>query len=216
MNELKEKCKVVMLPSEKVAPIWINRSVLYHRYDFQNAQAADCQQLYICSNREIKEGNWCHFEGEIKKALRDIVLFGNSETRKIEASTDKSLGLPSPSKEFIEAYVKEYNLGTPIEECMVEMIELRECECYYTKFCQSTQLEEGEYCRDVQNPTKIGLKINPKDNTISITRVEETWNDLREKAWVEWNKSKGYFDHFNSFFTNWLEQNYLVPKKVKS
>ena len=75
--------------------------------------------------------------------------------KEILSSTDVSLGLPQPSQQFIEKYIEEYNRGNIITDVFVE---------YENKF--------DEYGYDI---IKSILKINPKDNTITIKKVKETY-----------------------------------------
>ena len=143
------------------------------------------QHLYFISNEEIKMGDWCicsDYRNSYQKLGKvshvgspgnfknTIQIGGNTDLhigrenltycKKIIATTDKSLGLPQPSKEFIEAYVKAYNEGNIITEAMVE----------YEKIC--TKLPSKE------NPNGLfGNKIKVKsDNTISIRKVKDSWN----------------------------------------
>lgn len=137
-----------------------------------------------------KEGNW--YLNAINQLFQCGVhsqkkwLIGNRICKKVIASTDKSLGynlyyisiagtdmeefisLPQVPKSFIQAYIKAYNEGKPIIEVDLEYEQdknIKECDCYYTKFCKSTQLGEGIKCRD-QKYSK--LKTNP-DNTVIIS-----------------------------------------------
>ena len=61
--------------------------------------------------------------------------------------------LPQPSQQFIQKYIEEYNKGNIITDVLVEY--------------------------DVHKNSFIPLwipKVNPKDNTITIKKVKDSWN----------------------------------------
>ena len=71
--------------------------------------------------------------------------------------------LPQPSQEFIDVFVREYNKGNIITEVMVE----------YESYCN---------CKIENNVKQCNLsccnylpKINPKDNTITIRKIKDSW-----------------------------------------
>ena len=123
------------------------------------------QHLYIISDDEIKEGD-LYIES-------DHSGFGFRKY-KIIATTDTSLNyetpfygmdadnnFPQPSQQFIEKYIESYNKGNIITDVLVEYE-------YYFK---------GE---DISRETSLGklleLKINTKDNTITIKKLKDSWN----------------------------------------
>ena len=89
--------------------------------------------------------------------------------REVLATTDTSLkidnpnydigrlayiNLPQPSQQFIEKYIEEYNKGNVITDILVEY----------------------EYLLDDRAVLPYwNLKVNPKDNTITIKKVKETY-----------------------------------------
>ena len=99
------------------------------------------------------------------------------DCKKIIATTDSSLRtkvrtmkqtdnlevfldwLPEPSQSFLEVYVREYNKGNVIKEVMVE---------YERDGIGFTHDKHGK-----ELPWK--LKVNPKDNTVTIRRVKDSW-----------------------------------------
>lgn len=130
------------------------------------------QHLYITSDEEIKEGDWCYTgKNEVQQVLeisnkhghlifnKETLLFIDCE--KIIASTDKSLGLPEPSQGFIEKYVSEYNKGNVIEDVLIEY-KYWDHESYGDWFWKP--------------------KVS-KDNTITIKKVKDSWD--REELPVE-------------------------------
>jgi len=194
-----KKCKVVMLPTDKKSFI---HSFLYNLQlsikelgkHLLSSTEAYPQHLYIISDDEIKTGDW-FFNGEHIlqcSQVTDIIidtegLWTNIKTaKKIIATTDSSIAcvkdilsiqqrkgltnhyptekwiLPQPSQQFIEKYVEEYNKGNVIVDVLVE---------YY-------QESLGEVFNGHNNNnmwSDLKLKINPKDNTITIKRVKESW-----------------------------------------
>ncbi len=148
------------------------------------------QHLYFISDEQTKEGDWC-----IDLDTYKLFQLGKWETNralKIIATTDSSLkiskstvgytetrsrtfyseeSLPQPSQSFIEKYIDKYNKGEQITEVMVEY-------------------EWNKY-PDIHG-VEYDLKINTKDNTITIKPVKDSWNreevisivqTYREFAW---------------------------------
>ena len=74
--------------------------------------------------------------------------------KEILSSTDASLGLPQPSQQFIEKYIEEYNKGNVITEVLVEYVYLLD---------DRTVLPYWN------------LKVNTKDNTITIKKLKEIY-----------------------------------------
>ena len=176
-----KKTKVVMLSTNEKAKF--NDLVIHPiggllvQFKFQNCTEV-AQHLYFLSDEEIKEGDW-----GISK-LNEIVQFKkNYEStlyKKIIATTDKSLSktikssyvqfgdnveetriefLPQPSQSFIEKFVDEYNKGNVITEVMVEYVS-------GVTIVDELQWENHE----------THLKVNPKDNAITIRKVKNTWD----------------------------------------
>lgn len=171
-----KKVKVVMLPTnEKANLLLTGRNDLYYSSklsDFSLKEDIDIfQHLYFLSDEKIKEGDSYENNGVIFRA-DDKFDEGNDpnqnkNNKKIIATTDKSLTkemycvstgkyqepLPQPSQSFIEKFVDEYNKGNVITEVMVEY----EVDYGYME-------------------VKSYLKVNPKDNTITIRKIKDDWN----------------------------------------
>lgn len=124
------------------------------------------QHLYIIKDEEIKEGEWFISSlNNLPCKLNERTV--TSDITKIIASTDKlrlitkdEFGgidcqhLPQPSQSFIEKFVEEYNKGRQISEVLVE----------YERLFKHNGFMEREFFD--------ALKINPKDNTITIRKVD--------------------------------------------
>ena len=175
--------------------------------------------LYIISDDEIKEGDW------YINLLQDNTIYQNniknynvnkSYFKKIIATTDTSLKiprknshpnsvwkldgalLPQPSKQFIEKYIEEYNKGNVITEILVEY-EL---------------ISNEEYFGNTVNPDNDvpyfdeKLKINPKDNTITIKKIKDSYSREEVIELLKDIASDANRDSDFSFNTNkWIEEN---------
>ena len=158
---------------------------LYHTYF----------NLYIISDDEIKLFDWVYNNKEniveqiTSKTQLIFVLEENKENqtfKKIIATTDASLyreesctgytetrsrkkkkkkPLPRPSKQFIEKYIEEYNKSNVITDVLVEHEESK-CECLS---CGRSVASTCNYPEKCNIQIISNLKINPKDNTITIT-----------------------------------------------
>ena len=143
------------------------------------------QHLYIISDDEIKENN-THFYNPHSEQLHisgnhtDYIAINKNGCKKVIATTDTSLYihqketislpervfyLPQPSQQFIQKFVEEYNRGNIITDVLVEY-EL---------------ISNEEYFGNTVNPDDDvpyfdeRLKINHKDNTITIKKVKDSY-----------------------------------------
>lgn len=174
--------KIIMLPTDGNGVISLCSKILLIQNDELNYH--NNQHLYILSDDEIKEFDWfltfdvvgrpaniCHASELRANGLMYDRVTDNcynftveNSSKKIIASTDKTLNLPEPSQKFIEYYVKAHNDGTPITEVNVEYKE-------YT-VDGIVWFQESPY--SIKH-TKKRLKVNT-DNTITIKRVKDSWN----------------------------------------
>jgi hypothetical protein len=160
--------------------------------------------IYILSDDEIKVGDWNIDDTDaVRQSLVSDPHYWSQRKyyKKIIATTDKSLCdgkcaknecvcvFPQPSEGFIDVYVDFYNRGKPITEVMVE----------YEKVF-------GVHTPDFSDE----LKVNPKDNTITIKKVKDSWSreeveDLLRKMYYQaTGKSTG---HPDGFCSKWIEEN---------
>ena len=131
--------------------------------------------LYIISDDEIKEGDWVVYKnkmiyqnsyGEIGSVIGDED-FIRKYCKKIIATTDESLNLPQPSDSFIKKYVEGYNKGNVITDVLVEYnIYDDQCDGLSCGICN---------CNHTTEKLISELKINPKDNTITIKKVKDSY-----------------------------------------
>ena len=176
---VKRKCKVVMLPTNEKANIYTDRygNLKLHSTPSKlpiNSIGSN-QHLYVTSDNEIKEGDRCYdiSNNNIFTFHKDT-YYKSIDFKKIIATTNSSLTiqyqtsqgnlynepLPQPSQQFIEKYVEAYNNGNPITGVMVE---------YEEVLVTDMIIEGADKFVDV-------LKVNPKDNTITIKKVKDNWN----------------------------------------
>jgi len=181
-----KKCKVVMLPTNEKAKIQRINSLYIQGTDklfppnvpdmkelgFVNPNKN--QHLYIISDDEIKECDW--FINNNGVWQHNGKIEPNGGARKVVASTDSNLkfkrlvdcdssvgnvihtiSMPSPSQSFIDKYISEYNKGNKLEEVLVE----------YDEVYRDATKDRWGY--------DLVLKVNPKDNTITIKRTKDSW-----------------------------------------
>ena len=116
--------------------------------------------------------------------------------------------LPQPSQQFIQKYIEEYNKGNVITDILIECEEW--CNCNGSiKMRKHLRTTKCDKCIEWEE-----LKINPKDNTITIKKVKDSYS--REEVIGFGNKVKEYCkDGWKSdslhrvFFEwdKWIEEN---------
>ncbi len=168
------------------------------------------QHLYFLSDEEIKEGDWVT-DGKIVIQVNNQNYWNCAQYPKIIATTDSSLkikseyqieqhseyNLPQPSPSFIEKYIEKYNKGEQITEVQVEYEEGDECDCS----CMSNTCTHSMF----------KLKVNPKDNCITIKPIKKNYtkdevialvgnciNTLIQEHKLKYNPG---------FLTKWIENN---------
>ena len=185
-----KKCKIVMLSTNEPSKIgnlatYQKRSLAKVIKEGINPIGSTVQfwNLYIISDDEIKENN-THFYNPHSGQLHisgnhtDYIAINKNGCKKIIATTDESLyfkdtnknpkqymgsyismslgeNLPQPSQQFIQKYIEEYNKGNIITDVLVEY----------------------EYLLDDRAVLPYwNLKVNTKENTITIKKLKETYN----------------------------------------
>ena len=164
-----KKGKVVMLPTNqktKYLMIYYNVEKTKGKLilnGLKNDEYKEYQNFYIISDDEIKLFDWVYNNKEniveqiTSKTQLIFVLEENKENqtfKKIITTTDASLGLPQPSQQFIQKYIEEYNKGRQIIDILVEY----------------------EYLLDDMVVLPYWkLKVNAKDNTITIKKLKEVY-----------------------------------------
>lgn len=133
----------------------------------------DKVHLYFTSEEIPKKGDWMlAIDGQVDKCEEstDWRAYG---WKRIIASTDISLGLPTPDKEFIDAYCKEEG----IDEVLIEY-----------EYLPGNRLKDDQ----------LEIKVN-ENKEIIIYRIKTSWTteelieklkSYREYAWVYGTASK--------------------------
>lgn len=177
MNSLKVKHKVVIISTNTNSHIYKNMTnnrlgYVTGKYpedleQFPRQNGTQNQHLYILSNEDRKFGDYflrCHDNAIcITNQNPDLM------SKKIIATTDKSLGLPIISTSFQEKYVRQYNKGEPITDVMVEYNVEEECKC----ICHKPGINMS-HITPCCYPGKKTLKLS--SGRISITKCKEYWS----------------------------------------
>jgi len=202
------------------------------------------QHLYIISDNEIKEDDWItlftHINKyqlrQVKEIKDNILICYNNELisldlkpKKIIATTDNTIKvfgkskidnsnieilgktIPSPSYSFILKYIEEYNKGSIITDILVEYDNLVE-DVYGNQHLQSEK-DSQQYlatCKLISST----IKVNPKDNTITIKKLKDNWNreehinDIRRLCSLLYFSPNKEVDFNNQEeLNNWINQN---------
>ena len=199
---IKEECMVGELCS---SARYKDKLLMFGEFENSYPEECKKQHLYILSNDEIKKDDWVfiefikrhepkknpikQFTGEVTKGLYHFtdgsgyyintckkIIATTNESLKLPCSclgmrdkvscgwmckTHKDYMLPQPSQAFIEKFIKLYNQGNPITDVLVE---------YEEKYIEPEGIHSnrGDFVKH--------LKINHKDNTITIHPVKDSWN----------------------------------------
>lgn len=211
-----KRAQVIMLPTKHQSCIIKGNTVnkLLFTNVTKNRNYVNNQHLYIISDDEIKKGDW-FIDDDCSLPIRAGYNKGLSKTcKKIIATTDTSLRkatgemypeweyLPQPSQQFIEKYIESYNKGKVITDVLVE---------YEGKTIQ-TYPRSGRDCGGNEIYEYIEtLKINPKDNTITIKKLKDSYSkteiiELFKKHNIDICK-KYHISYIQEFTDKWLDKN---------
>lgn len=250
-----KRAKVVMLPTNEKAQIHMTpEGHMYKSVEefIQASQAYKSYHLYITSDDEIKEGDWClnlknnHiFQASYTDANNinstDTAYDKYNSCKKIIATTNIHLGwtnigqdergntlgnyitkgngallnsydLPQPSQAFIEKYVEEYNKDNIITDVLVEYEGIETCPNNTWKNAGTMELALISV-NDLEYPYRNKLKVNPKDNTITIKKVKDSWSrkEVENKLWeirTFYQETKDLpYKQVRPLFKNWINKN---------
>ena len=171
--------------------------------------------LYVLSNDEIKEGDW-YFDGtdfiHKKSKHNNTLVDGNNQAKKVIATTDTSLYihqketislpervfyLPQPSQQFIQKYIEEYNKGNIITNVLVEY------NCG-DSHCSLFGCQKHLGCKNESIQT---VKINPKDNTITIKKLKDSWNREEVSNLIKLFANNYQYASNDIGYNKWIEEN---------
>ena len=189
-----------------------------------------------CLNLETNTVFKMHKHG-LPTSNRNKKIIATTDTSLLKLRTDVpeywSDPLPQPSQQFIEKYIEEYNKGNVITDVLVEYEQdytNRSCStcslgtdgtCELNlekKCCSSTNnvTKHGDYwisCLDEEEDSEIyKIKVNPKDNTITIKKLKDSWNreEIIEQMWLAYKAANTVFEDESALrieFDNWIDQN---------
>lgn len=211
-----KRAKVAMLTTNQKANLALGKSkegklVYYVDANFNNDKYIAKQHLYFLSDEEIKLGDYYFdFRNDGNRVehfttKEDVVLVGICGSKKIIATTDTTLNLPQPSQQFIQKYIEEYNKGNVITDVLVEY-KFNDFN-FMATLCTT---KEKEYI----------LKINPKDNTITIRKIKDSYTreealSLAQRAFskgesygVDKTRNPDYYMYLESPLKSWIEENF--------
>ena len=180
-----KKAKVVMLPTNQKTNGMICKDItgqdktiaIKAKYLMEHEDYIG-HHLYIILDDEIKEDDWYYDNVVLQiRQWKSFMIYNKLQHKKIIATTDSSLWrpshkyasdvilLPQPSQQFIEKYIEEYNKGNVITDVLVEY-ELISNEEY---FGNTVSPDDDVPYFDEK------LKSNPKDDTITIKKVKDSY-----------------------------------------
>jgi len=188
-----KNAKVVMLPTNQKATVNSivtrpsdNRMAIVNVLTVNDPQPSIHHHIYIVSDEIINDGDWYMNGKYIYQADRHYQKANND--KKIIATTDCleyftgeivsnryaiKKQIPKPSKAFIEKFVDSYNKNIVIDNVLVE----------YEEYDHD---EEWSDIGGAYETFKERVKVNPKDNTITIKKSKDTFT--RKEVIVLLNK----------------------------
>ena len=108
---------------------------------------------------------------------------------------------PQPSQQFIEKYVEEYNKGNVIDRVMVEY-DIDISKSPYT----SSKMNRVLKVMLKSLGDKLIPKINPKDNTITISKIKDSWN-REEVINLLYKHTEELLSDNKKSLEDWIEEN---------
>jgi hypothetical protein len=215
MNQFK-RAQIIMLQSVIKSHILLyhnpNGAITLKRYTsaLLSNEIRYAKHLYVISNDEIKEGDWI-YEDEFKTI--SVAKYNNSvldeKFKKIITTTDTSLEiiskginpvyekLPQPSQQFIKKYIESYNKGVVLSDILVE---------YEQKYETMYKGQIG-FPEDDVNWWINKIKINPKDNTINIKPLKDSWNKEEIINLIKSFANNYQYASNNIGYNKWIEEN---------
>lgn len=194
MNNVK-RAQVIMLPSKEmlgaysstITKVYEDEGKLYlnpKKLGDLITELGFPQYLYFISDDKIKEGDWYYdlyskgvfqcrnlkYTEEYKRIHKKIIATTDNSLFKLKECPVRGTGsnvkfiLPQPSQQFIEKYIESYNKGEVINDVLVEYEEIN----IGPDLTKSLMYYPDNF--------ELKLKINSKDNTITIKKLKNSWN----------------------------------------
>lgn len=214
----------------------LNGNFLFKSRETSDCGALSPQHLYFTSDEEIKEGDLVlvrNFDIPTQSKViivKEFVYIQDinyivyevnnkrfkavkSYCKKVIAATDTSLkygedvpgvigykSLPQPSQQFIEKYIEEYNKGNQITDVLVEVEE------YMTDGWAPTYNNPDNHNLDKESELDYRIKVNPKDNTITIRKQKDSWTREEVITLIREYRQTG-FSIDSMSYNKWIEEN---------
>lgn len=186
-----KRSKVIILPARGYAPI-----IKYgkHLALTNSGKLGGCvQHLYLTIDEEIKVGNYIIDDNGVFGPWEAGDVMIGKHKGVIVSTTDESLGLPQPTKSFVEAYVK----AGGIDEVMIEYEE-------YDNGMSALDISD-DY--PYKYPTRIKVDSH---NTITIHPIKNSWNLEELTVLLErctYDNTGIKLKHVHMEVKNWIKQN---------
>ena len=184
---MKKKHSVVLINADKSTKLWVNNTnILSYGAEAMTSSNNIGKHLYILSDDEIKEGDWCVYPGgAIKqysggysiKPQGKIIATTNPELHNPYKTFGNTICLPNLPQDFIERYIKEWNKGNVIDYVLLEYEE----EWYDNNRYLKVNIG-GEYTLKSDSGFIEKLKLHP-NNTVIIHPIEDKEAEI--KFWME-------------------------------
>ena len=167
--------------------------------------------IYILSDDEIKEGDLHITSDHSGFGFRKYKIIATTDTSLKTDNPNYDIGklayitLPQPSQQFIEKYIESYNKGEVITDILVEY-EIDKLKQLHT---DSNSLSLAE---SLGSFIHWKLKVNTKDNSITIKKLKDNWNREEVKQFAIKAFQAG-FDYCGASHlgcpdeSNWIEEN---------
>lgn len=132
---------------------------------------------YFQPHMSEMQSSWS--KGHSKKivATTDPVLQGHMQWRDDSMTKVDFLGIPPIPQDFIEAYIKNYNAGTPITQVMLEMELWYQGKAATNPNAIKTYTEVYGFKDTLWY--QIKLKLRERDNTVIVHKVKEDPNPYK-------------------------------------
>lgn len=184
MKTIKKKCSVIMLPTEDRSDIIINKpfsnkSLLQFRPDLRKASDKlrsgwTNQHLYITSDDEIKDGEWCIMHNTSIRKFQEKVKY-SIPCKKIIATTNEFLTKPGT-----------LNINRELNYNLPQLPQL-----FIKKYCELGGIDEVlvEYEKVYSHTDKTGMIGTPNrkvyNNKLKVTPQNEVFISLIKNSYTK-------------------------------
>ena len=205
--EQKREIQVVMLPTEKayngIYPVKAktmsghSKLISINKFltrDYMIKSNYEPQHLYFTSDEDIKIDDWVTDGYSVWQWKDNSSLLGR---RKIIASTNESLGLPSPSQAFIQKYCEQGGINKVLVE-YVNTCDVKRGDCC----CSEQDIDCQNHSLKLKIDSHNTISTFPiKDNSEHIYHINQLVNHLCSKI------DKKTIDIVRKESTNWINEN---------